>query len=299
MLPESAKLMRDTGSKTLQSGFFELDLTNGVVTWANDYLMKSCVQYGPRLIGASVHAIVRESHRERLLESLSEASSGRLFTRTVWPVLSNDGKTTWWTVVLEGAKNHTLWFSCSVSASVDTGSDMDMIAAMVADSHFVSAISSSKSAELEQKVYAEIEKTRKHMTSTVQAVTTAANAALENKQATAELRSSMAKQFEDMTTEILRLISADARLSHSDAIHEEKMKVFEDRVKKITTIAVKSIVNRADEAGRGLSKRVTIPVSLIAAAVTFLQWLINNWPKHGQLSSILALRKRSSRNFEH
>jgi hypothetical protein len=74
------------------------------------------------------------------------------------------------------------------------------------------------------------------------------------------------------TVEILRLIS-------SDAANDARMKVFEDQVKKTTALAIRSVVSTADKAGRGLSKRVTIPVGVIAAVLTFIQWLITNWPR--------------------
>jgi hypothetical protein len=45
-----------------------------------------------------------------------------------------------------------------------------------------------------------------------------------------------------------------------------------------TDLAIKSITMQADKAGKGLSKKVTIPVSITAALVTVIQYLIQNWP---------------------
>jgi hypothetical protein len=114
--------------------------------------------------------------------------------------------------------------------------------------------------------------TKSHIKAAIRAAGKAADAAMENASALDRLNASISVGFEEHTVEILKLIS-------TDAMHDARMKAFEEHVKKTTTSAVKSIVSQADKAGRGLSKRVTVPVGVIAAVLTFIQWLIVNWNK--------------------
>ena len=70
---------------------------------------------------------------------------------------------------------------------------------------------------------------------------------------------------------ILKLIS-------TDVVHSKRINAFENHVKMTTDLAIKSITMQADKADKGLSKKVTIPVSITAAVVTVIQYLIQNWP---------------------
>ena len=95
----------------------------------------------------------------------------------------------------------------------------------------------------------------------------------------------MSDQFAKQTTEILRLIG-------TDTIHEQRMASFETSIKKAASEAAQSAIKeitvsaekagkaitvQAHKAGQGLAKKVTVPVSLIAAFAAIAQWLINTY----------------------
>jgi len=57
------------------------------------------------------------------------------------------------------------------------------------------------------------------------------------------------------------------------------MEAFEAHMKATTSKAVTAIQVQAEKSGKGLARKVSIPVGTIAAIATIVQWLIQNWPK--------------------
>lgn len=266
----------------------EVDLTSGCITWANESAVTACPRHGGELVGMSLHGLIAESHREKLLEVMSEATSGNVYQKTLWPV-SGGTKVYWWSAELLEAPEpgeDLAWFYCRTASVTDpSGGSYDvasissegMLSAAAALGHArASSLSLTKHMKAVKDEVSSLrdedEKTRENIKAAIRAAGAAADAAMANKAATDALISRVSEQFDMHTVEILRLIS-------SDAANDARMKVFEDQVKKTTALAIRSVVSTADKAGRGLSKRVTIPVGVIAAVLTFIQWLITNWPR--------------------
>jgi hypothetical protein len=95
------------------------------------------------------------------------------------------------------------------------------------------------------------------------------------------------KTFEELEakygSEILKLIG-------TDIVHDKRIEAFEKHMKMTTDLAIKSIeiqaknssgaiAKQAEETSKGLSKKVVIPMSIIAGVVTIVQILVERYFK--------------------
>jgi len=270
---EITKSMRDSASGS-DSRVFEVSLTSGCITWANPAAEGAC----GKIVGASLHGMVLQTHRDRLLEVISEAMAGKVHRRTIWPVRSGPD-VLWWESSIIETSGDLVWVACRAVITTPASGGVYDIAEAMSAAAALCASSACEILELRKEMSSTVEsfkeedsETKSHIKAAIRAAGKAADAAMENASALDRLNASISVGFEEHTVEILKLIS-------TDAMHDARMKAFEEHVKKTTTSAVKSIVSQADKAGRGLSKRVTVPVGVIAAVLTFIQWLIVNWNK--------------------
>lgn len=123
-----------------------------------------------------------------------------------------------------------------------------------------------KDKELEDKFVVLIEDVK----NTKKFAETAANAGLQVQQSMVTFQKSVADEMAKQTTEILRLIS-------TDALQDKRMETFETHIKEATQTAMKAITMKANEAGTGLAKKVSIPVGAIAAIATIIQWCVQHF----------------------
>lgn len=115
------------------------------------------------------------------------------------------------------------------------------------------------------------------MSHAVRAATEAANQSLETSKALVGLEAklhlhlaSMDDKLASHTGEILKLIAGD----HGQ---DRRIETFERHARETTELAIKSITMQADKAGRGLGRKVTVPVSGIALVTAAVQWLVAHW----------------------
>ena len=268
---EITKSMRESVSES-DSKVFEVSLTSGCITWINPEAETTC----GKIVDASLHGMVLHTHRDKLLEVISDAMKGRIHRRTIWPVQSGEAISWWETIVIELSED-LAWVEFKVFVKTPTVGDMYEMAAAISASTGACAAKICEITDLRKEILIIAESVKEEdsrVKSSIRAAGNAADAAMENAHSLDKLTTRISNKFDEHTVEILKLIS-------TDAMHDARMKAFEEHVKKTTTSAVKSIVSQADKAGRGLSKRVTVPVGVIAAILTFIQWLIVNWPHKG------------------
>lgn len=261
----------------------EIEFASGSITWANDALLSKCPDdSGP--VGSSVKKLVAGHFRERVQEVMDAAESGMVFKRTMWPVPANDG-ILWWTteVVHVYEDKKSALFRCRIMSKTKESGDSYELAVTAADSVITAAAAVAAAEATETRFDKFIDKfkkerdkekleDRKNIMAAISAAERAAESALANKASMDALKDQVSVKFDEHMEEIMKLVS-------TDAVHDERLKVFDDQVKKTTALAMKSIVNTADLAGRGLSKKVTIPVGLVAAILTIVQWVMMHWPK--------------------
>ena len=259
--------MRESASES-DSRVFEVSLTSGCITWVNSKAEALC----GKVVGASLHGMILQTHRDKLLEVVSDAMNGKIHRRTIWPVQYGDTISWWETTVIELSED-LAWIECKIAIKTPMAGDIYEMAAIISAYTGICAANNCEIAELKKELLIITESFKEEDTkikSAIRAAGKAADATMENAHALDSLTARISNKFDEHTVEILKLIS-------TDAMHDARMKAFEEHVRKTTVSAVKSIVSQADKAGRGLSKRVTIPVGVIAAILTFIQWLIVNW----------------------
>jgi hypothetical protein len=63
-------------------------------------------------------------------------------------------------------------------------------------------------------------------------------------------------------------------------VHEERLKTYEDHVKRTTETAVRAIELQAFKSGKGLSRKVTVPIFVVTTLAMIFQYVIQHWGIH-------------------
>ena len=276
--------MRDIGRSLSDKGFFEVDVVTGHVTWANEYALSKYGYSLSDITTMTVFDLVPEEFHDSVRNVIADHQSDRGFKFTIRPGKTADNRLVWWYSVRLKSRSPYTWFRSEYLNTTDkVGSEYaSMTAAMQTTNSYNDLYNrvqelqiwteeqverlDRKDAELEAK-FTELAEDLKQ---TKKFAETAANAGLEVKQAMINFQSHVTEEMAKQTAEILRLIS-------TDAIHDKRMEAFEKHVKQTTQTAMNAITVKANEAGSGLTKKVTIPVGTIAAVATIVQWIIQHW----------------------
>lgn len=280
--------MRDTGRSMKDRAMFEVDLVSGSIRWMNDFALEK-MGYGRDHVGdLSVFDLAPQQFHDQVREAVAEKASGRGKDYSIWPGRTSSGKLAWWYVYqarTSGTKS--VHWACAeyIQETEDQGPGFSFMRVQMETLRNQASID-ERLEDLDRWVKEEIDRIDEEVGDIRTAL-----ASVESKAAAAERSARQAantslalqgevrtyfKKFEDAqaehAAEILKLIS-------TDSLHDQRMAAYEKHVKEITDVAIKSISSQTDKAGRGLSRRVTIPVSVIAAVATIIQWMIQNWDK--------------------
>jgi hypothetical protein len=115
---------------------------------------------------------------------------------------------------------------------------------------------------------ADIETIDNQLRAAVAASHRAANAAIDAQASLSTMRTEMSEALSIQTREITRLLG-------NDRLHDEQM--FQAFLDAATAHALKQIADETNRSGDRIGKRVTIPIGLIAAIATLVQWLMQHW----------------------
>lgn len=257
--------------------FMEIDLGLGMVTWVNKCLKNQCLRDEKSVLNTSIYGLVDEPFRAKLSSMLSSHDTKHLPSKTVWPILCLDEKIAWWKINVL-TKNKDM-IGCSAEMLLFTGKKDNSYKYMlaVADSTYYASKSLNELDELKismdglkTQIYDEIRETRSNINASIEASQQVEDAANQNQEAIESLKNQVIQQFDIHTKEIIKLMT-------SDVIHDSRMTIFEAHVKKTTTQALSEIIEQANQSGKGLSSKVTIPAGLIAATVGLIQWVITHF----------------------
>jgi PAS domain S-box-containing protein len=293
--------MRNLGASLSDKGFFEIDLLSGSMTWMNPFALDSMGYSLEQVQSMTVFDIVLPEFQEAVTNVVSDTIAGRNHKYGIWPFKSGDGGIVWWYTVREKDDPPLYWYKAEFLGKTSrSGKDYAaMCVAMTTINGYndlstklhdhvswtKTEIDGLKAAD--EKVWKAIEEVKRIGRGAHAAAEKAANFSLANDKSIKDLNVSMSDGFSKQTLEIMRLISTDAG-------HEERFKVFETGMDKAATAAVEKataaivkqtekagnvITVRAEQAGKGLSKKVSIPVGIIAAAMTIVQWILNHYFK--------------------
>lgn len=294
--------MRESGASYADKGFFEINLVSGQIEWMNDYALRKHGFTMEQAQTMTINSLVPEEFHDSMNSSIADEVKGRSQKFSIWPGRHATGKLIWWYVTKTKSSHPYHWYKAEfLNITERVGAEYAaMIAAMnTANSYndLATRLLEHQEWTLEQikrldEATVGLGQGQKEMRDQIQGCFTAANRAanqsVEANQAIRQLQLDMEEQFAKQTTEILKLIG-------TDVVHDQRLAAFEEHMKRAATVATetavrqisesadkagKVITTQAHKAGQGLSRKVTIPVSAIAAAATIVQWIISNWPKH-------------------
>jgi hypothetical protein len=300
MLPQSLILrMREEGRVQEDYGVFEIDISQGKVSWANNYVLDRSgytldqVQHMtlPDLIPEMFHEIVQDA----VMDAESSKDGDSKGTTSIWPMKSLDGKVLWWAVSRTSKRYPMSWIHADhIQTTSTSGMSFVFMRAFMraANGHMGLFEKVSELKDWTSTQIARLDEEDKKLGNSIlnlevkmeDALKASKEAALATKTTHAAV-GGLLKSFQDFETkygiEILKLIG-------TDSIHDKRMESFERHVKMTTDLAVKSIEmqakassegfsRQAEETSKGLSKKVVIPVSIIATIVTIIQIAIERW----------------------
>lgn len=280
MPPINKSNVRETFKVSVQDSdkyYFEVQINVGVISWSNDSLKALCLKEERSFVSNSIYGLVDESFRARLTSVFNEYDPKDLPRKTVWPVASVKNRTIWWIINIEIYDEEYLICNASPSISTDRSELGYKFASLSADNTFLASIALSEIANLRREISTfkknineDVKTSREQIEAAALAARKAEQAAIKNREATDDLKKHVVAQFSEHTREITKLMT-------SDVVHDSRMAIFEEHVKKTTTEALTKIVTQADKSGKGLSRKVTVPVGISALIMAFLQWIITRY----------------------
>jgi hypothetical protein len=275
--------MRDRGRSLKNKGMAEMHLGSGAITWVNEYLAEQAGMSLKDLCSMTVFDMTPADLQDRTQEGVANRAAGRPSGYPVWACRTGDGRVAWWYTIQTKTEFPLHWVECELIQRTDPDGipftfmkfQMELTGRQASDNFHIEELDRWVHEQVERQDGDMAELSRK-LDAAVKLVRTAADAALDSKNASMALQKQVNDKLGDLddaltdhTAEIIKLIS-------TDQVHDRRIEDFEKHVKKTTDLAIRSITMQADQAGRGLS---TIPVSVIAAIATLVQYLIQNWGK--------------------
>ncbi len=297
------KEVRELGREMKDRGVLEVDTSSGSIEWMNQFALDTMGYTAEQIGSMSVFDISPEKFHDRVREDIVEDAAGRVRKFYVMPSRTAEGKVAWWYVLQTRVAGTRHWaFAEHIQTTPQSGPPFAFMT-MQMDIVNSRASTDMRLGELDDWVQQEIsridgdvgtvrsqvlevkgllEKAEAAALSAAAESTAAKNASLATQQemkryaTKEELESHFSKfdQFEEESTkttlEILRLIK-------SDAAQQERLKTYEEHVRKTTETAVKAIEAQASKSGKGLSRKVTVPLFVITTLAMVLQYVIQRW----------------------
>lgn len=303
-MPKSAQridvsAMRDLGRSLKEQGFFEVDLETGRFLWANDFALD---QYGFRLDqlqSMSLWDLVPEEFHEDIRNSVADQVHGKLFRFSIRPSLAADDRLVWWYIVRVRADHPIYWFRgeylnttdkkgpefSSMCAAMTTANGYNELYNELADFKGWTRENLSRLEGADEEIKEDVRELKDQLQAAIKASHRAANAALESKASIEAFKRDVSDQMSRQTAEIIKLISNDAlqgeQLKRFEAFMEQTTETAVQTVKKTmqqtTETAVKTISDQTERSGDKITRKVTVPIGVIAGIVTIIQWLIQHY----------------------
>lgn len=286
---------REEGRSKDNVGVFEIDMSEWKVPWVNNFIVECSGFSLDQIQHMSFIDLVPEQFHwmvhEFMLESESASGPTEKNFPMVWPMKTADGKITWWSVSQKSAEFPVVWvYGEHIQTTHFPSMQFMFMRAFMRAANGHSCLRKEIS-ELKDWTSAQIsrlDQKDEQLKTSLSAMEAKMNDVLEASKETADavktthcMVKELQKSFADFETkygiEILKLIG-------TDSVHDKRIDAFEQHVKMVTNLAVKSIevqaktssdeiVEQAKESSKGLSVKVIVPVSVIAVIATLLQVL--------------------------
>jgi PAS domain S-box-containing protein len=279
--------MRKQGEEFDDKGLFEFDLITGQVRWANSFALNLMGYTSEQLESMTVFDLVPIQLHERMREGIADRVAGRSPRTSILPIKSADGDVVWWYVFKTKIKSSISWSHSEYIQKTEPKGMAFAFMRMQMDSINYQYEVESKMDELDSWVHSQIDRIDNEVVDIKETITLfsdkiehAINAAKNASSTSLDTKngiSTLIDKFDDLEREMYDHTSEILRLIKTDVEHDTKFEAFEKHIKMTTDLAIQSIAMQADKAGKGLSKKVTVPVSAIAVIATLIQYVIQNW----------------------
>ncbi len=293
---------RDTGRTMKDRGAFEVDISSGSVEWINEFALDIMGCSEEQIASMSVFDLSPERFHEQIREDLSGDASeaGKSKRPHIFPTKTMDGKVAWWYVFRTKVVDIRRWsYAEHIQNTPQSGPEFSFMAMQVDMANNQAALD-GRMDDLEKWVEDQVSRVEKDVDGVQKGLlevqtslekaeqaalaasadsVAAKNAALATQRELQEMQHHFEKfdSFEEAntkaTTEILRLI-------RTDTVHEERLRTYEDHVKRTTESAVRAIELQASKSGRGLSRKVTVPIFVVTTLAMIFQYVIQRWNIH-------------------
>lgn len=283
--PSLVLKMRDDG-KGAEIGAVELDLMSGSVTWVNEYALERLGYTLDQIQSMSVFDLVPEFAHGALQDMISDKTTRKsidthALTR-IWPLKTTTGKIVWWAIMKSRTEFPIIWAYGNHIQTTPVGgmsysfmqAFMNAVNNQAGMSMEVTGLKEWATSQIERldeadhQLKARLVELEGKMEETIAAAKLAASMSTSTNELVRNLKDSVDK-FEG---ELLKLIG-------TDSVHDKRIDAFEKHMQMTTSLAVKSIEMQAAVATKGMSKKIVIPVSVIAAIVALIQFLLEHYWK--------------------
>jgi hypothetical protein len=284
---------RDTGRNLEDKAVFEINYSSSSIDWANDFALEKLGYTLDQITSMSIFDLSPERFHEKIREDMASDARDRERRFSILPLRSMTGLVSWWYVYKIKSSLPKKWMSAEhLQDTAMIGPEFTFMCLQM-DALNYHADLELRMDDLESWVQHQVDRVDRDIhtikdkvdsvgVKTDHAVTAAKNAAqhsLDAKNASLAVQSEFKSQFQKFedsqvghTAEILRLIGMDSIL-------DMRVKSFEEHVKLTTEDAVKAIEAQADSSGKGLSRKITIPIGVLVGLATVVQVVISNWDR--------------------
>jgi hypothetical protein len=302
----SAHEGRDLGKNMADQGVFEIDTSSGSVEWANDFALGVIGCSLEQLSSMSVFDLTPERFHESIRGDFAEEDTGRWRRFYILPTRTADGKVAWWYVFRTGAKESRRWaYAEHIQDTPQSGPEYSFMVMQV-DLVNNQAFMEARVDDLEKWIRDEIDRVggelgelRAQFSNILRSLERAEEAALDSaRESIASKNASLATQqelkkyvtkeemqrhfekFDSFEEQSTRASAEILRLIRTDTVQEERLRTYEEHVKRTTESAVKAIEAQASKSGKSLSRKVTVPVFAITTLAMVIQALLRHWNVH-------------------
>lgn len=273
--------MRSLGKSLSDKGMVEYSIPSGEIIWCNNYALEKVGYKQQKTWSVSIFDVIPEEFHIKLKEHVANIVANRSYA-SIWPVKTTSGEVSWWYVFQTRTHHSTRWAQVDYIQTTETGGIAYSFMRMQMDIMNKYGGLNTKVDELDKWVSEKIDELTKkddELSQSISKITELTSSLIDTKDSIDSFKKELKEQFRELdkksdehTTEILKLIG-------SSVVHSKRLNAFEKHVKMTTDLAIKSITIQTEKAGKGLSKKVAIPVSIVSILTAIIQYLIQSWSK--------------------
>jgi hypothetical protein len=284
--------MREEGRSRDDTGVFEIDLVENKIVWANDFVLERLEFTLDQIKHMTLFDIIPEAFHQTMQSTVTELSTRKSegekkrTAASIWPSKTASGKITWWAITESTMDFPLIWVHGDhVQTTGQSGMSFLFMQAFMRAANGQSGLYDEVS-ELKAWTSTQIarldeadKQLRLGLADLESKIDDALAASKEAATASKDTRAVLQSAFKDFETkyggELLKLIG-------TDTVHDKKIEAFEKQIKVMTDLAIESlrvqaqkmtqgITTQAEASSKGISRKVIIPVSLIATIAAIIE----------------------------